>query len=495
MIFNSAPLPPVFHVLYKGDIEGTKGTMIEKYYDDFQHVKIVPFDEIAKVIRQDSEKWFGADIYRYTQFLSTGSFPDENFVNAGANADFVNDKYRRIMKMNWLINDIQTEGCREPIHVTMEMSLYDHDPKEIRAHVHPGSFRTHALKMMQRNDLCVVYDAFNIFPQDKASLSDVLSLYNDEGTVLEIALIPSEKGLNTPQILNHHKDSKNTNMTKNVRNWEENVKHMWNKPINIFIGYDSTHGDASNICHNSIQDNLGKQLNEYLKITHLDVSKIDGWTREYKNQSTEFSYSRFLVPYLSNYEGLSIFCDDDFIFTENILNLLYFIGPQHSVACVKHDFTKKYDTKFTNVKDVWYDKKLWSSLMVFNNSHPDCQKLTLESVQNESGKYLHQFEWTTDECIASLPDKWNWCEGYSDINEIHNAAGMHWTRGGPWIEDMDCSQIEGLHVYDLYKTRGIDGFSEWRSVIDMRQYYDIDNPTQTLDDGTLVCSEINKDIR
>lgn len=495
MIFNSDPMPIVYHVLYKGDIEGTKGTMIEKYYDDFQHVKIVPFSDVLKVTKQESETFFGEDIYRYTQFLSQGNLPDENFVSAGGNQDFVNDKYRRIMKMQWLINDIATEGCREPIHAVMTMSVYPYDPTEFRAHVHPGSFRRHALQMMDRNDLCVVYDAYNIFSQEKASLSDVLELYNDEGTVLEIALLPTENGLNTPQILNHHKDSKNANMSKNIKKWEEKVRHLWDKPINIFIGYDSTHRDATNICHNSIQDNMGKHLNSHLKITHLDVSKIDGWTREYKNQSTEFSYSRFLVPYLSNYEGMSIFCDDDFIFTENILNLLYFIGPQHSVACVKHDFTQKYDTKFTNVKDVWYDKKLWSSLMVFNNSHPDCQKLTLESVQRESGQYLHQFEWTTDECIASLPHKWNWCEGYSDINKIHEAAGMHWTRGGPWIEGMDCSHIEGLHVYDTYKTRGIEGFDKWRQIIDIREYYDIDNPIEELQDNSLVCQEINRDVR
>ena len=32
--------------------------------------------------------------------------------------------------------------------------------------------------------------------------------------------------------------------------------------------------------------------------------------------------------------------------------------------------------------------------MIFNNGHEDCKKLTPEVVNTETGKYLHQFEWT-----------------------------------------------------------------------------------------------------
>jgi len=491
MIFNSDEMPNVFHVFYVGSKEDTRGTMIEKYYDDFEHVKIIPFKDIVKKIRQNSEFLFGHDIYHYTNFLSDNFFPDQNFIRGGSENILVNEQYRRIIKMQWLINDIVTEGCHEPIHVTPVVNTYD-GLKDYIMHVHPGSFRRHAFKLMERNDLCVVYDAHHIFPHKKASLKDILELYGDVETDLEISLFPNENTFNTPQILNRHFRSKNVNMVKNLEAWEEKVRDLWNKPINIFVGYDSTHKGSSESCKASIEKNIGSKLNDYIKIHDLDISKIDGWTREYKDQSTEFSYSRFLVPYLSNYEGMSIFCDDDFIFNDNILNLLYFIAPQYAVACVKHNFSKKYDTKFTNVKDVWYDKKLWSSLMVFNNSHPDCKKLTLETVQQETGKYLHQFEWTSDECIASLPKKWNWCEGYSNINDIHNALGLHWTRGGPWIEGMDCSDINGLHLYDLYKQKEK---TNWKQIIDIRQYYDIDNPIEILDDGTRLCQEINKDVR
>ena len=491
MIFDSIELPIAFYILYNGSKEDTNGTMIEKYYNDFKHVKIIPFKDILKKIKQNSEFLYGLDIYQYTKFLSDNIFPDENFISGGGENILVNDLYRRIIKMQWLINNIATEDCHEPIHATVTKNTYD-GLHEYNMHVHPGSFRRHAFQLMERNDLCVVYDAFHIFPHEKASLEDILKLYNDIETDLEIALFPNERTLNTPQIVNRHSKSKNTNMVKNLTRWEEKVRDLWNKPINIFIGYDSTHKGSSESCKTSIEKTIGPDLNSFIKIHDLDVSKIDGWNREYKDQSTEFSYSRFLVPYLSDYEGMSIFCDDDFIFNDNILNLLFFIAPQYAVACVKHNFSKKYDTKFTNVKDVWYDKKLWSSLMVFNNSHPDCKKLTLDTVQKQTGKYLHQFEWTTNECIASIPDKWNWCEGYSNINDIHNAVGLHWTRGGPWIEGMDCSDIEGLHLYDLYSQKEN---TSWNQIIDIRQYYNIDNPIDILDDGTRLCNEINRDVR
>ena len=43
MIFDSDEMPNVFHVLYTGSKEDTRGTMIEKYFDDFKHVKIIPY--------------------------------------------------------------------------------------------------------------------------------------------------------------------------------------------------------------------------------------------------------------------------------------------------------------------------------------------------------------------------------------------------------------------------------------------------------------------
>ena len=39
----------------------------------------------------------------------------------------------------------------------------------------------------------------------------------------------------------------------------------------------------------------------------------------------------------------------------------------------------------------------------------------------------------------------------SDENKRFNA--VHYTRGGPWIKDMDCSEIQKLEVYEKVKNK------------------------------------------
>ena len=175
---------------------------------------------------------------------------------------------------------------------------------------------------------------------------------------------------------------------------------------------------------------------------------IPEYTRDYANQSTEFTYSRFLIPYLENYEGISYFIDDDYIWEHTPLSLFYFLDPEHAVACVKYDFQDHEETKFNGEKNVSYPKKLWSSLMIFNNGHEDCRKLTPEVVNNESGKYLHQFEWTNQ--ISKIPHNKICTEGYDTIEKSHHA--VHYTRGGnSWIKDMDYSNINMLDLYYKHK--------------------------------------------
>ena len=94
-----------------------------------------------------------------------------------------------------------------------------------------------------------------------------------------------------------------------------------------------------------------------------------------------------------------------------------------------------------------YGVKGIPTLMIFNNGHEDCRKLTPEVVNNESGKYLHQFEWTNQ--ISKIPHNKICTEGYDTIEKSHHA--VHYTRGGPWIKDMDCSNINMLDLYYKHK--------------------------------------------
>ena len=74
---------------------------------------------------------------------------------------------------------------------------------------------------------------------------------------------------------------------------------------------------------------------------------------------------------------------------------------RYAVMCVKHDHNPTEDVKFLGEKQTRYQKKNWSSVMLFNCAQ--CKALTPDYVNTASGLELHQFKWlTSDEEIGAL---------------------------------------------------------------------------------------------
>ena len=92
------------------------------------------------------------------------------------------------------------------------------------------------------------------------------------------------------------------------------------KPV-IYVGYDSKEDIAYRVCKQSILNTSSKEIKvQSLKIQELIAKKY--YTRSVDPlASTEFTYSRFLVPKLMNYKGWAVFCDCDFLFFEDVANL------------------------------------------------------------------------------------------------------------------------------------------------------------------------------
>ena len=88
--------------------------------------------------------------------------------------------------------------------------------------------------------------------------------------------------------------------------------------INFFIGYDSKEDIAYRVCKQSLLNNSSSTLNiKSLKLYELIAKKL--YTRAVDPlASTEFTYSRFLIPALMNYKGWAVFCDCDFLFFQDI---------------------------------------------------------------------------------------------------------------------------------------------------------------------------------
>ena len=142
-----------------------------------------------------------------------------------------------------------------------------------------------------------------------------------------------------------------------------------------------------------------------------------------------------MVPALNNYNGWAIFCDCDFIFFEDISNILNDIDKSKAVYCVQHDYTPKEKHKMDGQKQTIYPRKNWSSFILFNCSHPSNKKLNLDLVNSETGSFLHQFKWLEDNEIGSLDERWNWLEGWTSNHNNKKPFAVHYTRGGPWFEE------------------------------------------------------------
>ena len=228
---------------------------------------------------------------------------------------------------------------------------------------------------------------------------------------------------------------------------------MNNKPNpTFFIGYDSKEDIAYRVCKQSLLFNCSININVLsLKLSEL-IAK-NKYTRAIDPlASTEFTYSRFLVPNLMNYNGWAVFCDCDFLFLHDVAKLFEHLDSSKAIYCVKHDYTPKEKHKMDGQQQTIYPRKNWSSFIVFNCDHISNKKLTVEAVNSEPGSYLHQFKWLKDSEIGSLDERWNWLEGWTSQHNKNKPYAVHYTRGGPWFDEWQDVEYakEWLKERDLY---------------------------------------------
>ena len=204
--------------------------------------------------------------------------------------------------------------------------------------------------------------------------------------------------------------------------------------IKVFIGYDPREAVAYSVLAHSIN----VRASQPVSITPLMLSQLGGIYRRERDplQTTDFSFSRFLTPYLSNYEGWALFIDCDMLFRDDIAKLWALRDERYAVQVVKHVHVPKESIKFMNQPQTKYEKKNWSSVMLFNNAK--CKALTPDFVNVATGLQLHQFKWLeNDDLIGELPHRWNHLVGYDAYDA--NAANVHYTVGGPYFTQYaDC---------------------------------------------------------
>jgi hypothetical protein len=199
--------------------------------------------------------------------------------------------------------------------------------------------------------------------------------------------------------------------------------------IPVYVGFDPRETVAFHVLSHSIQ----ARASQPVTIAPLMLSQLVRiLTRErHPLQSTDFSFSRFLVPYLSGFAGWSLFTDCDMLMREDIASLWALRDERYAVMVVKHEHKPKETVKFLGEPQSAYEKKNWSSVMLFNNAR--CTALAPEYVNRASGLELHQFKWLAgDDVIGALPARWNHLVGYDAPRP--DAALVHYTLGGPYFD-------------------------------------------------------------
>ncbi len=228
-------------------------------------------------------------------------------------------------------------------------------------------------------------------------------------------------------------------------------------PIPIFIGYDYRERAATNVLIDSLYQNSTTPLS----ITPLITTQLQKngiyWRNKDPKQSTEFTFTRFLVPYLMGYKGWAIFMDCDMLSLGDITELWKCRDDRYPLMCVQHDHKPKENTKFQGEIQTSYPRKNWSSLMLLNCNL--CTQLTLEYVNSASPMELHRFQWlSNDQEVGELDSSlWNYLIGVDDRSpEDFNKLSVHpllvhWTLGGPWFKDQRMFQSQ--YSYDWFVAR------------------------------------------
>lgn len=207
----------------------------------------------------------------------------------------------------------------------------------------------------------------------------------------------------------------------------------------IFIGYDTREHDAYQVCKSSILKHATRPVHiqplDERALRHAEfykrrwrlesgrkVDDLDG-----KPFSTEFSFTRFLVPSLCQWKGWAVFVDCDFLFMADVTDIAREFDPAKAVMCCKQTYQPKSETKMDGQAQQAYNRKNWSSFVAFQNGHAANQRLTPARVNAEYGSSLHGFSWLDDAEIGDLYHGWNWIDGCTSVQP----KAVHYTMGIP----------------------------------------------------------------
>jgi lipopolysaccharide biosynthesis glycosyltransferase len=225
-----------------------------------------------------------------------------------------------------------------------------------------------------------------------------------------------------------------------------------NEKINIVVGFDQ----RESVAYHTFTQSIIEKSSLPVSFIPLAINTLNAYEEKHTEKSNDFIYSRFLTPYLSNFQNWAIFADGDMICQADIKELWDLRDESKALLVVKHDYQTKAHQKYLGNINENYPRKNWSSLILWNCSHPKHKILTPDFIANQSGKYLHRFSWLDNNEIGELPREWNWLA--IEYPENLKAKLIHYTLGTPCFKDY--RETEMSDIWHKTQQRIIQGFDQ-----------------------------------
>ena len=210
--------------------------------------------------------------------------------------------------------------------------------------------------------------------------------------------------------------------------------------VRLVVGYDARETIAYHVFCQSVIDKTTLPVS-FLPLVEQSLAD---YKETHEDGSNRFTYTRFLTPFLMNFEGWAIFADGDMVCKSDIAELWKQRDASKAVQVIKHNYLTKSGTKYLNNKNENYPRKNWSSIILWNCGHIKNRCLTPNFVSSMDGSFLHRLKWLEDDLIGELNKFWNWLAVEYDDNPQANL--IHYTLGTPCFNDYrDCSSSEYWH--------------------------------------------------
>jgi len=215
---------------------------------------------------------------------------------------------------------------------------------------------------------------------------------------------------------------------------KEKVRYnMEDKSLPVFIGCDPRQPIAYNVMQFSIISRSSKPI----QITPLYINQLP----ISRQGLTEFTYTRFLVPWLCNYQGWALFTDADMLVTTDITELFNYKDDKYDLMVIKNP-----------------ERFEWASVILFNCTK--CTTLTPEFIQNAPPEELFGMSWKTNINIGELPSEWNHLVGYSPRR--NDAKLIHFTQGSPMFPQIGVCEYSAEWFQECM---AVNRYSSWHEIM------------------------------